>query len=209
MNVQKFKIADIKPAPYNPRKTLKPGDDEWEALSRSLERFGLVEPLIINSKTGLLVSGHQRLNVLKSKGETEVEAVVVDLDEDREKLLNIALNKIEGDWDYEKLKALFEEISDEDIAFTGFSEDELTNLFDEALKDNDDEPEKTAEGGADSTEKPEAPPIIKLFQIFLSFPSKEAAESWLKERGVDREFTETGRNITIRMEGINYGTEGD
>ena len=68
MNVQKFRIADIKPAPYNPRKTLKPGDDEWEALSRSLERFGLVEPLIINSKTGLLVSGHQRLNVLKSKG---------------------------------------------------------------------------------------------------------------------------------------------
>lgn len=206
MNVQKFKIADIRPAPYNPRKTLKPGDDEWEALSRSLERFGLVEPLIINEATGLLVSGHQRLNVLKAQGVKEVEAVVVDLDEDREKLLNIALNKIEGDWDYEKLKALFEEIADEDVAYTGFSEDELDALFDEALKETD---EKTVEGGADSTEKPEPPAIIKQFQIFLSFPTKEAAEDWLKERGVDREFTETGRNITIRMEGIDYGTEGD
>lgn len=144
MNVQKFKIADIRPAPYNPRKTLKPGDDEWEALSRSLERFGLVEPLIINEATGLLVSGHQRLNVLKAQGVKEVEAVVVDLDEDREKLLNIALNKIEGDWDYEKLKALFEEIADEDVAYTGFSEDELDALFDEALKETD---EKTVEGG--------------------------------------------------------------
>ena len=61
-----MKLEDISPADYNPRKTLKPGDQEYESLKNSLDRFGLAEPLIYNKRTGTLISGHQRLMSLKT-----------------------------------------------------------------------------------------------------------------------------------------------
>lgn len=211
MKTAVIKLKDIRPAAYNPRVTLKPGDKDYEALKNSLERFGVAEPLIVNETTGNLVGGHQRLNVLKASGATEVEVVLVEMDEDKEKLLNIALNKIDGEWDYKKLEAMFEEIEADDIKFTGFSQEELDNLFDGGLPDWDDTEEDTEEQEKDTEEKPEAetpekPATLKEFNIFLSFPTKEAAEKWLKDRGVDIEYQGTARNITIRMEGLDYGT---
>lgn len=208
METQIMKVSDIKPAKYNPRKNLRPGDAEYEALQGSMERFDCVVPLIINKTTGTLVSGHQRLNVLKAKGIEEVEVVLVEADEEQEKLLNIALNKIDGDWDYKKLEALFEDILAEDIKFTGFTEEELSNLFDTDLPDWD-EKEKEDDGDSEDEEKaetPEKPKELKEFNIFLSFPTKELAEEWLKKRGVELAFEGTARNITIRMEGLDYGT---
>lgn len=99
MVIEKKNTADLLPADYNPRKDLKPGDPEYEKLKRSLEQFGYVEPVIWNKATGRVVGGHQHLKVLIDMGITEVECVVVDLPEDKEKALNIALNKISGDWD--------------------------------------------------------------------------------------------------------------
>lgn len=211
MKTAVMKLGDIHPAAYNPRVTLKPGDKEYEALKNSLERFGVAEPLIVNETTGNLVAGHQRLNVLKASGATEVEVVLVEMDEDKEKLLNIALNKIDGEWDYKKLEAMFEEIEAEDIKFTGFSQEELDNLFDEGMPDWGDTGEGTEEKEAEEDEEPkeetpEKPAALKEFSIFLSFPTKEAAEKWLKDRGVDLEYQGTARNITIRMEGLDYGT---
>lgn len=211
MKTAVMKLKDIRPAAYNPRVTLKPGDKDYEALKNSLERFGVAEPLIVNETTGNLVAGHQRLNVLKASGATEVEVVLVEMDEDKEKLLNIALNKIDGEWDYKKLEAMFEEIEADDIKFTGFSQEELDNLFDGGLPNWDDTEEDTEEQEKDTEEKPEAetpekPATLKEFNIFLSFPTKEAAEKWLKDRGVDIEYQGTARNITIRMEGLDYGT---
>ena len=207
-----MRLAEIIPAEYNPRKRLKPGDKEYEALKNSLERFGVAEPLVVNETTGKLVSGHQRLNVLLEMGVEEVEVVLVELDEEQEKLLNIAMNKIEGDWDYQKLEALFNEISAADIKFTGFSEEELQNLFEDCSSDpdfGDDESEEDSEEddggnqGQGVSEEKESPQ--RDFNIFLSFPTKELAEAWLKERGVDLEFAGATRNITIRMEGLDYG----
>lgn len=206
-----MKLKDIHPAAYNPRVTLKPGDKDYEALKNSLERFGVAEPLIVNETTGNLVAGHQRLNVLKASGATEVEVVLVEMDGDKEKLLNIALNKIDGEWDYKKLEAMFEEIEADDIKFTGFSQEELDNLFDGGLPDWDDTGEDTEEQEKEADDEPEAeapekPAALKEFNIFLSFPTKEAAEKWLKDRGIDLEYQGTARNITIRMEGLDYGT---
>ncbi len=208
-----MKLEDISPADYNPRKTLKPGDQEYEALKNSLDRFGLAEPLIYNKRTGTLISGHQRLNVLKDSGAQEAEVVLVDLDEQQEKLLNIAMNKIEGDWDYKKLETLFSDISAEDIQFTGFTEDELNNLFsfdsEEFDESETEDEEDTSEGQEDSEDgepQAESNPAPKEFDIFLSFPTKELAEKWLKDRGIDLEYQGTARNITIRMEGLDYGT---
>lgn len=114
MNIKRIKLADVKPAAYNPRRQLKPGEKEYEALKASISRWSLVEPLVVNLRTGNLVGGHQRYNVLLDLGHTEAEAAVVDLDEKQEKLLNVALNRIEGQWDYEKLQDLFEEFSAEE-----------------------------------------------------------------------------------------------
>ena len=131
MIIQKIPISKINPAPYNPRLDLKPGDTEYEKIKRSIVEFDLVEPLVVNKRTGNLVGGHQRLKVLKELGKTEVEAVIVDLPESREKALNIALNKAQGDWDMPKLKDLLIELDtgEFDISITGFDTDEIEDLM--------------------------------------------------------------------------------
>ena len=109
MDIQKIPAARLNPAAYNPRKDLKLGDREYEKLKRSIVEFGYVEPVIWNRRTGNVVGGHQRLKVLVDMGQTEIDCVVVDLDLRREKALNVALNKIQGDWDEEKLASLMAE----------------------------------------------------------------------------------------------------
>ena len=97
MEIRKVPVKDLKPAKYNPRKDLKPGDPEFEKLKRSVEEFGYVEPILWNQRTGVVVGGHQRLKVLQNLGYTEVDCVILDLDEQKEKALNVTLNKISGD----------------------------------------------------------------------------------------------------------------
>ena len=65
MKIVKKKIEDLRPASYNPRKDLKPGDKEYEKLKRSITEFGYVEPVIWNERTGTVVGGHQRLKKRK------------------------------------------------------------------------------------------------------------------------------------------------
>lgn len=131
MEIRKMKISDLIPADYNPRKDLQPGDPEYEKLKRSIEEFGYVDPIIWNKRTGRIVGGHQRLKILMEQGIDEIEVSVVDLDDVREKALNLALNKIEGGWDIPKLKDLLEELDtgEIDIEITGFDMDEIERLM--------------------------------------------------------------------------------
>ena len=131
MIIEKKNAADLLPAEYNPRKDLKPGDLEYEKLKRSIEQFGYVEPVIWNKATGRVVGGHQRLKVLMDMGITEVDCVVVDMPEDKEKALNIALNKISGEWDKDKLSLLIADLQgvDFDVSLTGFDPAEIDDLF--------------------------------------------------------------------------------
>ena len=100
MIIEKKKISDLKPAPYNPRKS----NEKQEAnLKKSLEKFGVVEPIVFNKRTGYIVGGHFRIRELKKLGYKEVDCVIVDLNEDDEKELNIRLNANTGEWDYDKL----------------------------------------------------------------------------------------------------------
>ncbi|MBA4030391.1 MAG: hypothetical protein C0478_05795 [Planctomyces sp.] len=126
-------IWALRPAPYNPRKVLKPGDRGFERLARSLSEFSLVQPLVWNRRTGYLVGGHQRLEVLKSQGVLEVPCVVVDLPPERERALNIALNNREvgSDWEVSKLSGLLAELKavpDFDASLTGFDERQLREM---------------------------------------------------------------------------------
>ena len=137
MQIEKLKTEQLIPAEYNPRKDLKPGDPEYEKLKRSIEQFGYVEPVIWKKTTSKVVGGHQRLKVLLDMGITEVECVVIEMDEEKEKALNIALNKISGDWDKDKLALLITDLqgADFDVSLTGFDPAEIDALFKDSLKD--------------------------------------------------------------------------
>ncbi len=132
LEVRMVPVSAIRPARYNPRKDLSPEDEEYQRIARSLDEFGLVEPLVWNEVTGNLVGGHQRLKVLLARGATEVPCAVVRIeDEAREQALNLALNKVSGAWDLPKLKDLLEELDTGafDLEITGFSLDEVERLM--------------------------------------------------------------------------------
>lgn len=146
MIIKKINITDINEADYNPRTI---SDDEMTKLENSITEFGFVDPMIINLKNNKLIGGHQRYNALLSlnmkKGNFAEELNLVELgdigwvfpdmdlkieSEQHEKALNIALNKISGTWDNEKLFILLEELEYDDmgIELTGFTDEEMEML---------------------------------------------------------------------------------
>lgn len=131
MDIRTIPIYRINPASYNPRADLQPGDSEYEKLWRSINEFGYVEPIVWNEHTGNLVGGHQRFKILVNElGCTEVEVSVVNLDEQKERLLNLALNKINGRWDEEKLGRLLSELQSggAELELSGFDDEEISDL---------------------------------------------------------------------------------
>ena len=123
-------VQDLKPAAYNPRKKLKPGDSEYEKIKKSIEEFGFADALVVN-KDMTIIGGHQRLTVAMELGYTEVPCTVVDIDKTREKALNIALNKITGVWDEVLLAELLKDIEASGLSpmMTGFEPPEMEQLF--------------------------------------------------------------------------------
>lgn len=152
MITKTMKLADIKPAEYNPRITLTEKDFQYKALKASIDEFELVVPLIVNERTGTLVSGHQRLNVLLNKGVEETEVVVVDFPPEKEKALCIAMNKVEGKWDFGKVADIIEELKEANIntLVTGFTDTEIKDLLgelDEQIEDESSEESDETDGG--------------------------------------------------------------
>lgn len=156
MEIKKISTSELKAAAYNPRKDLKPGDAEYEKLKRSIQEFGYVEPVIWNRLSGNVVGGHQRLKVMKDLGYEEVDCVIVELDEQKEKALNIALNKISGDWDADKLTALLKDLDESglDVTMTGFDLAEVQELFGSGSMENVREDNFDADAAADAIEQP-------------------------------------------------------
>lgn len=147
MENKKIKITDIVPARYNPRKI---SDEDYKKLSNSIAEYGLVDPIIINLQNMHIIGGHQRYDVLLEKyvsgdekyAELQLirrgdigwifldeELTVKDLN--HEKSLNITLNKVQGEWNLEKLEEVFQDISTEGIPLelTGFDEKEIKDMF--------------------------------------------------------------------------------
>lgn len=124
-------VGELCPAAYNPRKKLKAGDKEYEKIKKSIQEFGYVEPIIVNYDM-TVIGGHQRLTVLKDLGYTEVQCVVVHIeDEAKVKALNIALNKITGAWNEQLLADLIVDLQSQDFNtdLTGFEPAEIDQLF--------------------------------------------------------------------------------
>lgn len=135
MNIQKIDINLLKPAEYNPRKKLKKTDKEYIKIKNSIEKFGYIDPIILN-KDFTVIGGHQRLTVLKDLKYKEIDCVIVDISKEEEKALNIGLNKISGEWDKDLLKDLFLDLklTDIDLNLTGFDDVEISELIGEELK---------------------------------------------------------------------------
>ena len=138
MKIIKKQIDELLPASYNPRKDLTPDDKEYQKIKRSIEEFGYVEPIIYNVTTNTIVGGHQRLKVLRELGYTEINVVEIEETEEREKALNIALNKIEGEWDMTALKDLLQELDtgEIDMDLTGFEDWEIEQLMTQVHQDD-------------------------------------------------------------------------
>ena len=178
MEFEVKRIADMNRAAYNPRVDLQPEDEEYQAIERSLKRHGLVQPIVWNRRTNTVVSGHQRLTVLEAQGETEVTVSVVDLDNIQEKEQNVALNKITGEWDDDKLSVILNELGEE-ATDTGFTlpeidvlRDELKSYFDDVTAPDEEEP----------TEEPE-----ESFLLSLTFDAadEKPLKAYIKEHSED------------------------
>ena len=106
MRFEVVPVSKIKTAKYNPRKDLQPGDPEYQSIKQSIMTHGLADPLIWNEHNGVLIGGHQRLKILVNEfGVTEVPCSVRVIKDEKEEIsLNSALNKNQGEWDFEKLK---------------------------------------------------------------------------------------------------------
>lgn len=155
MNLQRIPVEQLKPAQYNPRKDLKPGDPAYEKIRRSLCTFGYVDPVIWNEATGNIVGGHQRFKVLVAEGATEIDCVVVHIENPQdEKALNVALNKAVGEWEPVALADLLADLqsSGYDVDATGFDAAEIDDLFskvhDKDVEDDGFDSEKAAEAAA-------------------------------------------------------------
>lgn len=142
MEIKKIQISELKTADYNPRKKLTEKDPEYIKIKNSINEFGYVSPIIVNYDM-TVISGQQRLKILKDLGNTEIDCIVVNFDKKKEKLLNIALNKVSGEWDFQKLELLFNELATEniDLLITGFDEKEINKLIretEEIINENEE-----------------------------------------------------------------------
>lgn len=142
MEIKELPLKELKPAAYNPRKKLKKGDKEYEKIKQSLLKFGYVDPIIVNEDL-TVIGGHQRLTVLKDLDYETAKCVIVDLPKEDEKALNIALNKITGQWDEALLADLLLDLQESDfnLDLTGFEPPEiydiLSNVHDKELSEDE------------------------------------------------------------------------
>lgn len=142
MEIKELPLKELKPAAYNPRKKLKKGDKEYEKIKQSLLKFGYVDPIIVNEDL-TVIGGHQRLTVLKDLDYETAKCVIVKLSKEDEKALNIALNKITGQWDEALLADLLLDLQESDfnLDLTGFEppeiDDILSNVHDKELSEDE------------------------------------------------------------------------
>lgn len=129
MKVEDVDIESLRPDPANPRKI---SDAELEALTRSVREWGFVQPVLVRREDGVVIGGHQRLLAARKLGIKRVPVIYVDLGQEQARLLNVALNRISGQWDEELLARMLGDLKgmeDIDLSLTGFGEDELEKLL--------------------------------------------------------------------------------
>ena len=192
MILKQMKLADLNAAAYNPRINLELGMPEFEKLKRSIETYGDVEPIVWNQRTGNVVGGHQRMAVMKHLGIKSAKVSVVDMDEQQEKLLNLALNKAKGDWDADRLESMLRDMDFDKLEMTGFGAEEIAIL----LESNDDIDEFGQDDGDGSGE---ANFYGASYVVTARFRDIEEARTWIAKEGIDATLQDGSSTTVIRF----------
>lgn len=194
-------ISEIKPSPYNPRTM---SASAMEGLEKSMETFGYVDPIVWNKKTGNIVGGHQRYEILRKQGKDKIKVIEVELSEKEERALNITLNNqsIQGEWDNDRLQSILKELKNEKF----FGEVGLESLEIPAFNDF---LTGSAEGATETTGETVEGGIIpnsdqELYnRIIITYDSKEEKEALESFLGFS-----FGKKITFRAKEICNLKEG-
>jgi hypothetical protein len=184
-------LKDLKPAPYNPRTI---SDQAMKGLAASLEKFGLVQPIIWNKQTNRVVGGHQRVAVLIERGEETAQCVEVDLAEKDEMELNVALNNLNGDWDFDGLRDLLQKLnpSPDQRVLMGYSETELSTL----LKFGEEMTEQADKIGLTPDERKQIYDNNAIKQIVLYFETSRYADVLTRMKEIaDRRGLESNSDV--------------
>lgn len=131
IEIKTVDLDSIIEATYNPRVKLQESDPEYQRILESVNGFGYADPMILNAHNNVLISGHQRLTILKKLGYTSADVSIVNIiDPKKEKSMNIAMNKITGRWDEQKIREILIEfdVYDEHARLAGFEEEEFERL---------------------------------------------------------------------------------
>jgi DNA modification methylase len=129
LTIAEVPIDDLRPDPANPRRI---SDAQLEALTRSLRKYHFVQPVLARREDKTVIGGHQRLVAARRLGYKTVPTIFLDITLEQARLLNLGLNKINGDWDNELLARLVADLTpveDIDMSLSGFSSDELAKLL--------------------------------------------------------------------------------
>ena len=199
MEIREIEISKLKRAEYNPRKELAPEDPEYQQLKKSIVEFGYVVPVVVNSDM-TVIGGHQGLTVLEDLGYKKIECSVQNLNKTQEKALNLALNKINDIWDNEKLEKILAELKELefDMDITGFSTEELNEIFNDTLEATEDDFDVDKE--LEEIEEP----ITQLGDIWIlgkhrllcgDSTQKEAVAQLMNNREADMILTDPPYNV--------------
>lgn len=185
MKIETLKTADIRASSFNPRITLEKGSREYEAIADSIREFGFVEPLVVNGHNMCCLGGHQRLSVLKDMGVDSVSCVIIEEPEPaREKALCVALNRIKGEWDMDKLTLLLQDEAVFSLP-TGFEEGEVD--LERMLEDVEppDLPEEEPEE-AEEPAGPEGTTVVKIgnFKFKITISEYQGMLNTIRDAGI-------------------------
>lgn len=209
MQIQQIKIKDLKLAEYNPRKI---SDADLEALKNSIREFGFVEPIVAN-KNNQIVGGHQRVKAAQALGIESVPVFYVDLPAEKEKILNLALNRIHGDWDEGKLAKIIDELKDlPELDLSGFNDGEITSLLDSISKNK--EGDFDVDKAVEEIKEPQSRPgeVYELGRHRLmcgDSASEDDVKKLLNGVKMDLVFTDPPYNVSYKSRGQNRKTWAD
>jgi DNA modification methylase len=206
IQIEQLPIGELRPDPANPRRI---SDQELETLTRSIQEFGLIDPIIARREDKMVIGGHQRLLAARKLGYKTVPVVLADLTVEQAHLLNIALNKISGSFDQELLARLLkelQEIPDIDLSLSGFEDDELKKLLKSLdARERRDRPENFDLDAA--VKAAQSSPVAKLGDIWLLGEHRIGCNDSTDREAVQRLMIQSKAAMTFTDPpyNVNYG----
>jgi DNA modification methylase len=206
IQIEQLPIDELRPDLANPRRI---SDQELETLTRSIQEFGLIDPIIARREDKMVIGGHQRLLAARKLGYKTVPVVLADLTVEQAHLLNIALNKISGSFDQELLARLLkelQEIPDIDLSLSGFEDDELKKLLKSLdARERRDRPENFDLDAA--VKAAQSSPVAKLGDIWLLGEHRIGCNDSTDREAVQRLMVQSKAAMTFTDPpyNVNYG----